>query len=100
MKREPWSIGSTFGYAIRVLNSIFCSDLEKEQEYDQDTKWLVAEQINSMCSDMMIEDAQDMLAMVSSIPTGRLCERTDCRFHHPPNPHTHSYVDVSGDKCR
>jgi hypothetical protein len=112
MKREPWAIGNTFAYAVRVLNSIFCmaSDGDStgcseswsadDREASGDIHWLVAEQINSMCSDMMIEDAQDMLKMVQSIPTGRLCERMDCHFHHPPNPNRSSYVDVSGAKCR
>ena len=111
MKREPWAIANTFAYAIRILNSIFCTATkesrvnctdewtEEEKEMGEDNKWLIAEQINSMCSDMMIEDAQDMLIMVHSIPTGRLCEKTDCHFHHPPNPHRSSYVDVSRDKC-
>ncbi len=105
MKREPWAIGTAFAHGVRILNCIFCRH-PKEEGWDEDDveashdiKLLVAEQINSMCSDMMIEDAQDMLAMVSSIPTGRLCERTDCIYHHPENPHTHSYVDVSGEKC-
>jgi hypothetical protein len=70
MKREPWSIAHTFGYAVRILNSIFCRNedrpewTEEEQEMGENNKWLVAEQINSLCSNMMIEDAQDMLKMV------------------------------------
>jgi hypothetical protein len=105
MNREPWAIGNTFAYAIRILNCIFCRDTkhpeytEKEKEASESIHWLVAEQINSMCSDMMIEDAQDMLVMVSSIPTNRLCEMLGCHYHHPKNPHRSSYVDVSGDKC-
>ena len=87
MKREQWSIGNCFGYAIRILNSIFCRDPKStdnsEIEYDEDAKWLVAEQINYLCSDMMIEDAQEILKMVQVIPTGRLCEITECIYHHP-----------------
>lgn len=105
MKREPWAIGNAFAYAIRIVNSIFCRKdepgwTEDDVESSDENTWLVVEQINSMCSDMMIEDAQDILVMVNSIPTGRLCERTNCHFHHPPNPKRSSYVDVSGDKCR
>ncbi len=104
MKREPWSIGRSFSAAIQVLNSIFCRKdepgwTEEDKEASEDTKWLVVEQINSMCSDMMIEDAQSILKMVNSIPTGRLCEKMDCHFHHPHNPNRSSYVDVSGEKC-
>lgn len=98
MKRELWSIGCTFGYAIRVLNSIFC-DGEIEKELSEDEKWLVAEQVNSMCSDMMIEDAQDILTMVNSMVTNRLCERVDCQYHHPKTPHTHTFCDMFKDKC-
>lgn len=98
MKRELWSIGSTFAYGIKILNSIFCEE-DNETELSKDEKWLVAEQVNSMCSKMMIEDAQDMLAMVSSMEQGRLCERTDCSYHHPENPHTHTYRGMFMDKC-
>ena len=105
MKREPWAIANTFAYAIRVLNCIFNRQEGKEGwteddiEASADTHHLVAEQINSMCSDMMIEDAQDILKMVESIPSGRLCEKLDCHWHHPENPRTHSYADVSKEKC-
>lgn len=91
MKREPWAIANTFAYAVRVLNCIFCRHPEEEGWTEDDKEasgknhWLIAEQINSMCSDMMIEDAQDMLVMVASIPTGRLCEEIDCKFHHYDN---------------
>lgn len=105
MKREPWAIGNAFAYAVRVLNCIFCRHPKEEGWNEDDIEandnihHLVAEQINSMCSDMMREDAEDILAMVASIPTGRLCERLDCRFHHPENPRTHTYVDVSTKRC-
>jgi len=104
MKREPWAIANTFGYAVRVLNSIFCqSDMpvytEEEKEMEEENKWLVAEQINSMCSDMMIEDAQDMLRMVQAMPINRLCEKVDCIYHHPKNPITHTFKGIFEDKC-
>lgn len=105
MKREPWSIANTFAYAIRVLNCIFCRQPKKagwnedDVEASDEIHHLVAEQINSMCSDMMIEDAQEILKMVESIPTGRLCEKLNCHWHHPENPRTHSYADTSKDKC-
>ena len=98
LKREHWSIGSTFGYAIRVLNSIFCSDLKEEDIYETDNKWLVAEQVNSLCSRMMIEDAEEIISMVLSIPDQRMCERTDCIFHHPKKHATHDY-SIFQDKC-
>lgn len=105
MKREPWAIANTFAYAIRVLNCIFCRHPKKEGwteddvEASADIHWLVAEQINSMCSDMMMEDAEEMMAMVRSIPTGRLCEKTDCQYHHPENPRSHTFCDMFKDKC-
>lgn len=105
MKREPWAIANTFAYAIRVLNCIFCRRTKEEGWTEDDVEasdeihHLVAEQINSMCSDMMIEDAQTILVMVQAIPTGRLCEKINCRYHHPEDPHHSSYVDVSKDKC-
>lgn len=75
MRREIWAIGNTFGYAIRVLNSIFCSNGKKENgkweetegEYSQEELQLVAEQINSMCSKTMLEDAQIILKMAGGI---------------------------------
>jgi len=93
MKREPWAIANIFAYAIRVLNSIFCTNREDEKEYDDDNLWLVAEQIKSMCSDMMIDDAKDMLNMVLEIPNKRLCEKVKCFYHHP-------FVATSEDKCQ
>ncbi len=105
MKREPWAIGNCFAYAIRVLNSIFCRHPEKEgwieddREASEEIHWLVVEQINSMCSDMMIDDASDILKMVNSIPTGRLCEATECSFHHPQNPQSHTFCDLFKEKC-
>ena len=105
MKREPWAIGNTFGYAIRVLNSIFCrkGDIrgwsEEDKEMGEDNKWLVAEQINSMCSDMMIEDAQDILKMISSMPSNRLCEEITCVYHHPDNPGSHGYNGLYNKRC-
>lgn len=103
MRREPWAIGNTFAYAIRVLNSIFCRAsepewTEEEKEMGDDNKWLVVEQINSMCSDMMVEDAVEILQMVSSIPTDRLCEKINCMAHHPENPRKHDY-STFGDRC-
>ena len=85
MRREIWAIGNTFGYAVRVLNSIFCTDTEKETEFSENDKWLVAEQVNSLCSEMMIDDAYDILRMVQAIPYDRLCEKVYCIKHHP-NP--------------
>ncbi len=105
MKREPWAIANTFAYAIRVLNCIFCRHPKKEGwteddvEASHEIKLLVAEQVNHMCSDMMMEDAEEILVMVRSIPTGRLCEEVECRYHHPEDPYRSSYVDVSKDKC-
>jgi len=104
MKREPWAIANTFAYAIRVLNCIFCRHPEKEgwteddKEASNETHWLIAEQINSMCSDMMIEDARDVLKMISVIPANRLCERLDCLFHHPENFQRYDYNKFA-DKC-
>lgn len=103
MKREPWAIANTFAYAIRILNCIFCRHpkqegwAEEDVEASAETHWLIAEQIKNMCSDNMIEDAQEMLVMVQSMPINRLCEKTLCRFHHPDNPHHSTYVDVSKD---
>ena len=82
MKREFWAIGNTFGYAIRILNSIFCSDEKKEQEYSEKEMWLVAEQINSMCSKTMLEDVEVIIGMINNLPDKRLCEKIDCVHHH------------------
>lgn len=104
MKREPWSIGCSFGYAIRILNSIFCrgEDIEgwseEDKEMGEDNKWLVVEQINSMCSEMMIDDASDVLVMLRAIPKDRLCERIDCRYHHPEDAERHNFAHFQ-DKC-
>lgn len=98
MRRELWAIGNTFGYAVRVLNSIFCTDLKDEPSFLTDEKWLIAEQVNALCSDLMVEDAIEILDMVSAIPEKRLCEKTDCMFHHPENTQKHSYRHFQ-DKC-
>jgi len=103
MRRELWSIGCTFGYAVRVLNSIFCSEEiakgeDREQELNNEESWLVVEQVNALCSQMMIEDAYDILGMVSVIPNNRLCERTDCKFHHPEHFQKHDFT-IFQDKC-
>ncbi len=98
MKREPWAIANAFAYGVRVLNSIFCTDCKNEPEYGEDDLWLVVEQINSMCSVIMIDDAYDILVMVQSIPMNRLCERTDCNYHHPEDPTKHNYCNFQ-DKC-
>jgi len=93
MKRELWAIANSFAYGIRVLNSVFCADPnpENEQELSNDELALIAEQINCMCSTTMIEDAQLIMQMVESIPTNRLCEKTDCLYHHPENCVKHCY---------
>jgi hypothetical protein len=106
MKREPWAIGNAFAHGIRILNCIFCRHpkqegwTEDDVEASHETKLLVAEQVNYMCSDMMVEDAEEILAMVGSIPTGRLCEETKCVFHHPDNPHAvHGHLDLCKHTC-
>ena len=93
MKREMWVVANTFAYAIRILNSIFCDGDVKlgkdrdgeynEKEYNEKEMWLVAEQVNSMCSEIMIEDVEIIIAMIKSLPIKRLCEKTDCFYHHP-----------------
>jgi len=98
MRRELWAIGCSFGYAIRILNSICCTDCKEEHELSEDESWLVAEQINSMCSEMMLDDAWDVLNMIRAVPKNRLCERTDCRYHHPENAEKHNYNHFQ-DKC-
>jgi len=99
MRRELWVIGNAFANGVRILNSIFCTDCKKEPQLSEDEKWLLAEQINSMCSSMMIEDAQEMLVMVGSMTAMRLCERTDCLYHHSEFPQTHAFGNMFKDKC-
>ena len=101
MRRELWSIGCCFGYAVRVLNSIFCTDRKEETELSDDEMWLVAEQINSMCSEMMLDDAYDVLVMIQSIPKNRLCEKIECIYHHPENEASHNYCHFQSkcDEC-
>ena len=104
MKREFWAIGNAFAYGIRILNCMFCLHpktdgwREEDLEMGEDNKWLVAEQINSMCSPMMIDDAYDVLEMIRACPKNRLCERVDCQYHHPQNPTRHNYCHFQ-DKC-
>ena len=98
LKREPWSIANAFAYGIRILNAMFCSDNKDEQEYSPEEMSLVAEQINSMCSRMMIEDAELIIGMILSTPKDRLCERTDCRYHHPDDYRKHDF-NIFQDKC-
>ena len=107
MKREPWVIGNAFAHGIRILNCIFCRAIdekdwnEEDKEMGEDNKWLVVEQVNSMCSEMMIDDAHDVMDMLQSIPRDRLCECTDCNYHHPESPRTHdySYLKEKCDEC-
>jgi hypothetical protein len=100
MRRELWAIGNAFGYAIRILNSAFCDGTEEdyEKELDTDETWLVAEQVNGLCSEMMIDDASDILAMIQSVPKNRLCEQINCIYHHPENPKMHNFCHFQ-DKC-
>ena len=99
MKREFWAIGNTFGYAIKVLNSIFCSDgktkdgkyNEEEGEYSEEEMWLVAEQVNSMCSKTMLEDALIIISMADSLPENRLCEQINCISHHSKDYQKHDF---------
>lgn len=104
MKREPWSIGCAFAYGIRIVNSIFCCKpdepgwTEEEKEMGEDNKWLVVEQVNSMCSQMMIEDAHDILQMAASLPNNRLCEQLDCKYHHSEDYAKHDYK-IFQSKC-
>lgn len=100
MKRELFAIGSQSGYAIRVLNSIFCRKpdceeskdwTEEEKEMHPDNVWLIAEQINSMCSSTMLMDARDVMTQVMSLPSKRLCEELDCQYHHPENAEKESF---------
>lgn len=92
MRRELWAIANAFAYGIRVLNSAFCSDSKEEQELSRDELVLIAEQVNNMCSSLMIEDAQLILQMVESIPAKRFCEKLDCVYHNPENPNKHNYT--------
>jgi len=97
MKRELWSIANAFAYGVRILNAAFC-ELGEEKELSKEELWMIAEQINSMCSPMMIDDAGEMIKMVQSIPENRLCEKTNCVFHHPENAYTHNYI-IFQEKC-
>jgi len=98
MRREIWAIGNTFGYAVRILNSIFCTDTEKETEFSEDDKWLIVEQVNSLCSEMMIDDTYDILRMVQTIPYNRLCEKISCMYHHPKDFEKSDYP-ISKERC-
>ena len=108
MKREPWAIGNQFAYAIRVLNSIFCRKedckeskdwTEEEKEMHPDNVWLIAEQINSMCSPTMLMDARDVMTQVMSMPSNRMCEKINCIYHHPENPEKHTFNGLYEEKC-
>lgn len=97
MKRELWAIGKAFASGIQILNSICCSN-DDEKEFGWDERWLVAEQINGSCSEMMIDDAYDVLVMIQSIPKNRLCEKIECIYHHPEDPTSNNYCHCQ-DKC-
>ncbi len=104
MKRELWLMARAFANGIQLLNSGFCSD-DKEGELDADEEWLIAEKVNSECSDMMVEDAEVILGLALTLPRKRFCERIGCVYHHPDTPMTHSYRDLDDvinrcDKCK
>ena len=53
---------------------------------------------------MMIEDAFDMMEMIYSLPSKRLCERVDCQYYHiSSNCVLHKpenvYVGLQLNKC-
>ena len=61
MKRELWAIAKGFLSGIQIINSVFCSK-DSEQELSEEEKWDIVEFINSEVSNMMLEDAEDIIS--------------------------------------
>ena len=97
MRRELWAVSNTFASAVKILNSIFCSD-GKDEEYSPEELALVVETIRSECSDMMIDDALLFLSMAEKLPKKRLCIKTDCLYHHPKDYRKHDFR-IYQDRC-
>jgi hypothetical protein len=98
LNREAWSIANAFAYGVRILNAMFCSDNKDEQEYSSEEIWEVTEQVNYMCSRMMMEDAQLVVDRVLSLPEKRLCKKFDCKFHHPDDSRIYDW-SIPQEKC-
>lgn len=76
---------------------ICLSDISKLSD-----SWEVVDRIRGCTPESFLIEAREAINMMLSLPTKRVCEKSDCLYHHPEDYHKCNYQSVCigiCDKC-